>query len=554
MGTPTNPLGEIMKRSTTRRLVAACAAFVFVATACSGEATESEPTGGSTASTEPSEPTDPPDPDTSDPVTSDPEATTPPSEPSDSEPESGGGDAFDDPRGGIFAEFQQGFDRSHPFQSLDAFCLPHEEAANREATDPGITADAIEVHHVRQTLEDLAEIGFGVEVGDVQGMFTALIDDINNTCGGIRGRLLDPGVSEFSPIGDYAAESAASCLGATEDRNAVIAVNSSGIQGPAVLCITEEHETMFITTQGLSTDYVERSQGRLITMDAGLNEAPAAMATIAHEQGLLEGKTIGVVTSDGPGKPEAIELGLIATLEELGYEVTVSSVIGCAGQTACTEGVQESVTDMLSGGVDALFPALNILSLPGYVSEMVTQGYAPGDVQFFQSNFDSQAGDLVSSKVAAFGGEAAGALYNGAFIVDSAATGNYRKDGFVPAFNQMCLDTYVANGGPELDFFAPGENTIAGMLATLCSEVRLMARAIYDAGENPTRADIYAAMANLGPIDTNNMIPATLGPDKFTSVDAFQTMSWSYPCSVEGGAFDENNTCVVPNGDYVSIR
>jgi hypothetical protein len=542
-----------MMSSKVRRLVAATAAFTFVAAACGGEATEtgSPDTEPGTTETDPatSELASPPLTDGGEVPTTEtsPDGTTEPTDP-------GAGDAYDDPRGGIFAEFQQGFDRSHPFQSLDALCVPHDAAENRESTDPGITADSIEIHHIRQKLEELASIGFGVEVGDVHGMLEALVSEINTTCGGIRGRTLDLGVSEFSPLGDYAAETASSCLGATEDRNAVIALNSSGIQGPAVLCIAEEHETMFLTTQGLSVDYEERSGGRLLTLDAGLEEAPAAMVRIAHDKGLLEGKTIGVVTSDAPGKPEAVDQGLIATLEELGYEVTVSDVIGCGGQTACTEGVQESVSNMLAAGVDALFPALNILSLPGYVSEMVTQGYAPGDVAFFQSNFDSQAGDLVSSKVAAFGGEAAGNLYNGAFVADSAATGNYRTDEFVPAFNQMCIDTYVANGGPELDFFDPGENTVAGMLATLCSEVRMIARAIYDAGDNPTRADIYEAMANLGPVDTNNMVPGTLEPGKYSVVDAFQTMTWSYPCPFETGGFDENNTCVVPNADYVSIR
>jgi hypothetical protein len=118
----------------------------------------------------------------------------------------------------------------------------------------------------------------------------------------------------------------------------------------------------------------------------------------------------------------------------------------------------------------------------------------------------------------------------------------------------MCLDAYVAQGGPELDYFDSRDNTVIGMLAVVCSEVRMMTRAIYDAGDNPTRADIYDAMANLGPIDTNNMIPASITPGKTTAVDAFQTMTWTSPCGFEGGAFDENDTCIVPNEDYVSIR
>ena len=48
---------------------------------------------------------------------------------------------------------------------------------------------------------------------------------------------------------------------------------------------------------------------------------------------------------------------------------------------------------------------------------MINQGYGPGDVQFYNSDFNSQADDLVSGKVNEFGGDAAGELYNGTIIV-----------------------------------------------------------------------------------------------------------------------------------------
>ena len=162
---------------------------------------------------------------------------------------------FADPRGGIFAEFQDQFDRGHPFQTLDTFCIAHEEAEDRIDTDPGITADAIEVTHMKSRLEDLIDIGFGVDVGDTNDMFERFVNFINTECGGIRGRQLDLGQSEWSPLEGDAAVLAA-CVEATEDRNTVVAMNSSGMQGPGVLCMTEENETNLITTQGLSEEFL----------------------------------------------------------------------------------------------------------------------------------------------------------------------------------------------------------------------------------------------------------------------------------------------------------
>ena len=63
---------------------------------------------------------------------------------------------YQDPRGGIFQEFQNEFDRCHPFQSLDAFCLPHDlPEVEREATDDGITADSISIVHQAERVQRL---------------------------------------------------------------------------------------------------------------------------------------------------------------------------------------------------------------------------------------------------------------------------------------------------------------------------------------------------------------------------------------------------------------
>jgi hypothetical protein len=463
--------------------------------------------------------------------------------------DTGGGETWDDPRGGIFADFQSEFDRSHPFQSLDSFCTPHEAAASPEATEPGIEADTIQVHQIRQQLENLIDIGFGVDVGDPTLMFDTYVNAINEECGGIRGRTLELGTTEYDPLSpDIEQATGAACVTATEDENAAFIMSSTGLQGTATLCIAEEHNTPYIGTIGLESGFVERAGGKLVSFDFTQDDALRYLVERIDATGDLEGKTIGVIGADTPGQPDAVQAGLVDVLEDLGHEVAVYDTIGCSGQTQCTEGVSESVGDLKDAGVDVLFPTLNILSLPGYVAEMVTQGFSPGDVQFYTSNFNTQSGDLVSSKVAAFGGEAAGALYNGAIVVDSAATSNFRSDPEwpVPAFNQLCIDTYAENGGEPFEY----GGTVEGMLSVVCAEVRVMARAIYDAGDNPTRDSIGEALAALGPVDGNHMIPMSFGPDKYAAADAAQTGTWTFPCQIPDGAYDENDTCMVSNSDY----
>ena len=44
----------------------------------------------------------------------------------------------------------------------------------------------------------------------------------------------------------------------------------------------------------------------------------------------------------------------------------------------------------------------------------------------------------------------------------------------------------------------PEGNSPYGMIAGACTQLRTSLRAIYDAGPNPTREDIYEALSNLG--------------------------------------------------------
>lgn len=464
-----------------------------------------------------------------------------------------GGEVFanyDDPRGGVFAEYAESFVRDDPFSSLDEFCVAHEPAAELTDTDNGITAEAITLVHLRSRLEQLEGIGFAVPIGDPTQTFQVFADYVNENCGGVRGRQIDLQLVEvdaYNPAEDIDALRNQACIEATEDVPGVIVMNSTGFNGSAILCIVEERETAFISTQGGPDEYAERSGGRLFSLSPTFGEMVRWMSSYAIDNGLLEGATIGVIAGDTPGDSESVEQFLVEPLREAGYNVVAFDVIGCQGTTTCTQGIQESVTNMLDAGVDVLFPTLNVVSWPQYLSEMVTQGFQPGDVQFFNSDFNSQAGELVSSKVVSFGGADAGALYNGAIIVDDADTGAFRNPDFEERpFNQMCYETYSAASGVEYDVFDPLENGPYGMITTICTEMRAALRAIYDAGDNPTRAEIYEALANLGPIDSQNMIPWSFEPGKPSAPDVIHTMVYTYPCAVEGKGFGTENICIVP--------
>ena len=55
-------------------------------------------------------------------------------------------------------------------------------------------------------------------------------------------------------------------------------------------------------------------------------------------------------------------------------------------------------------------------------------------------------------------------------------------------------------------------------------------RALYDAGDNPTVADVREAIVNLGPVDNNAMTPASIRPGKTQMADVIQTLEYTFPC------------------------
>ena len=482
--------------------------------------------------------------------------TTEPAEPEGPPP-----NIFDDPRDGLFDEYQASMDRAdHPFMQIDAFCNAHNPATDRVATDTGIEADSIKITHIRSKLEDFAAIGFGTDVGDPAEMFETFVTYVNEQCGGIRGRMIDLHTIHVDVLGDQLDEIRnAACIEAIEDNDAVIIVNSSGFQGSATLCIVEEHKTAFITVQPLPEEFMNRSGGRLIAMTPTAEESLGWQARDLIARGELDGKTVGIAAPDTPGQYEAVEAGLVNVLRDNGVNVAVFDKIGCGGTVACTEGAVDTVGRFRSEGVDVVFNVLNVISAPLFLVEMLNQGFQPGDVQFYASDFNSQAAEIVSSKVVQFGGEAAGALYNGARIMDSRDVGAYRLAGYEPrAFNEMCADLYGAHSPSGANHESEDRhdgNSRYGMVGSVCSVLRTALRALYDAGDNPTRADIYAALGNLGTIDTNEMVPGSIRPDKTRVPDVFHNLVFEFPCTkpypLPVPGFEESGgVCIYPIDEY----
>jgi hypothetical protein len=450
-------------------------------------------------------------------------------------------------------------DRTSRFSKLDTFCEPATEQPTEQpkATGPGITADSVSITHIRVTLEDLQDLGFAIPIGDPADQVQKFVGLINDRCGGISGRKLDLSLVEAPPLApegqDPNAVAQAACIAATEDHHAVFAFSGSGWGGQGGAgCVTDAHDAIFLTTYNITQEEIEQAGNRLYSLGFSSAQGLEYLARTLDKDGAFDGKTVGIVMQDSPGDPDIVEEGLINTLDDLGVDVKRVDTLGCGGGNLCNTGVIESVQGMIADGVDVLFPLLNVINLPSYIQEMVTQGVKPGDVQFYQSGYNAQNGDLVSSKVVTFGGADAGNLYNGTEIVAAGATGAFRLPGFQPnPFSEMCNKEYQAAGGDTYTAADPETNSAYGATVGSCTYIRLIARAIEAAGANPTRKELAAAVEGLGAIDTGGTIPGSFAKGKYTAPNALNKMTFHYPCEPDKKPFD--GICILPDGDAFPI-
>ncbi|MET0914104.1 MAG: ABC transporter substrate-binding protein [Acidimicrobiales bacterium] len=443
------------------------------------------------------------------------------------------------------------------FTGTDAFCTPAEGEPSEAptASDDGITADTISLTHVRLMLEDLEEIGFAVDLGDQNAYASTFIDILNEECGGINGRQVElenveVPVPGFAPDAEAAAQEA--CIAIAEEQRSVAAWSNSGVGVPLAGCLTGPNDVIFMTTYDLSATDFEESEGRLFSVSHSPTDILRYAALELTPD--LEGKRIGIVHGDTDPDPQVAEEGLVQTLEDQGLDVVRVDTIGCPDGPPCTEGLIESAQGMLADEVDVMFPLLDTTSLPGYLAELVTQGAEPGDIQFYNTSFLAQDSELVTGKIIEFGGEAAADLYNGAVFISGAQSGQQREDDFEPdPFTQMCNEAYAETSGqPVYDPQAgDDEARFYSSVSGHCAFVRMLARGIEAAGPNPTRADIAAAIGNLGDVDLGEGAPGSFTPGKPTAPDAITRLQFQYPCQIETDT--ETGHCVQSEGDFLPI-
>jgi len=272
----------------------------------------------------------------------------------------------------------------------------------------GITEDTINISFIGADFAALAEAGLAPDLGDMEITIPALVDDINEN-GGIGGRQVNLTVDLVDGTGGPDVGRAA-CIKATEEDDAAVVIVSPAISRDLVRCTTVQQSTVTIGMPGWDDPLYEEAEGRLFSIGSqtsmGTYRNTAVWADVLDQAGELEGKTIGVVTSEDFGALSAgTEQSLVPHLEELGYEVAEFASIPCPeGDNDC-EQHEPTMQTFKDAGVDLVFMNAGPLAGPALLAAATSLDYEPQwvtccnnitdtVVQFAEGSFDQLDGTL----------------------------------------------------------------------------------------------------------------------------------------------------------------
>ncbi len=422
---------------------------------------------------------------------------------------------------------------ANPFAPTDAFCTK---------TGPAPTKGTIKVVQIRSQLEKYEPLGYSLPVGDVNDMFQVFTDQIN-ACGGIRGRKVVLENEEYDPTNPASRDAA--CIAATEDDKAFVVVNSNTLTGTGPICVAGDHKTPLVYVGGAPDSAYQSTNGRLASYGPSGDGLLRLLAGDLVATGALKGKKVAVVATDLPDQADVTQRALVDPLKKAGVNVAVYDVMPCQGNIVCTQPIPQSVMKLAAAKPDVVLPVLTATTLPGYVNEMMRAGMK---AKLYESSYNALVTDLVQSKVLQVGGKEVADYYKGATVVSATVAGDWRLPGFgAPPIGVMCNDTYAKHTTTG-DAFEPDTEgyTKWGVVALSCTNMRIVARAMYDAGENLTQQTFVDALRKLPPDPIGGIggAPVAVYIDKKTTpTTAFEARA-TYPCKLP--APPEDTICLIP--------
>ena len=380
------------------------------------------------------------------------------------------------------------------------------------ASDIGVTPDSVKVAVFVADLGNVEKLGFQLSSGDNVTAFDTFAEEANKA-GGINGRKLIFEYVKFDPLDQNDMRRA--CIEATENRKVFATMSPAGYYGAAILCVTEEHQTPYITaTQHEPDEWYARSNGLMISYLTSKSRILRQMVADLHELNLLKGRTIGIVDSAYTADKLASETSLLPALQKRGYKVAHRAIIPEAADQAAAA-IPVEIEQMRSKGVDTVIFAVNFLVQQVWVQQAEKRAYFP---RYHVSDHGGGATDGGTAQMPE--------SYDGTIGFTSFRTGEERAGLPEDAPSARCREAYGQLRGEAMT--RDDEQYVTAVAA--CFMVRDFVRAARLAGPDLKRSKIPRGYETFGDFEMPLGPAGSFRPGKYDAADYVRTIRWRSSC------------------------
>jgi hypothetical protein len=212
------------------------------------------------------------------------------------------------------------------------------ESAVASTTSPGVTGNTITIGVSYVDLASVAQFIHGLNQGNYQAVYQALIDDIN-AHGGINGRTIRAYFEPINPIGTTSSSSA--CTQLTEDDK-VFAVMGF-FQGNDPACYTTLHNTPIIGGT-MTTQLLSATKAPWFSTTPIENQLEPETVTAAAAHGVFKGKKVAVFSQSDA--PPGLVSSVIAALKKHGVTPVATAQVNA--QTNDTEATIQQIASVVT--------------------------------------------------------------------------------------------------------------------------------------------------------------------------------------------------------------
>lgn len=378
------------------------------------------------------------------------------------------------------------------------------------ATDVGVSATEVKVGFLLLDTGSLSRIGIavpGVDPVQQRAAFEAQLADINAR-GGLHGRKVVGVYENFDVLSQDDMRRA--CL-EIRDHKVFAVIAAGGFQGPAILCVTEEGKTPLVNQggHGTPTEYVQRSQGRLISMYPHSDRLMANWVAELDRQGVLKGKRIGIVSQEhtNPGDT-VIGGGLIPALKRFGYAPVHHASFSADQGTAASQ-VPVQVQQMRTKNVDLVMLTSSTILSTQFVQTADSQQFKP---RYTFTDWASMNSDTSNMNMPA--------SYDGTLMITTYRTGEEKTGVGETPPEKECRAVYERGTGKKLA--AKGQNE-HGLTQGNCTLLKVLELGAKKAGPTLTRATFSAGIQALGPVPMTMWGGGSFAAGKYDAADYIRT-------------------------------